>query len=70
MEWYQLDLRYERLRRRHPAHERQLLASVAELGQQTPIIVIHPASRFIVVDGYKRVCALVRLGRDIVRSLQ
>jgi hypothetical protein len=31
-------LRYEGFRRRHPAHERQLRVSVAELGQQTPII--------------------------------
>lgn len=35
LEWHQPDLRYEALRRHHPAHERQLLASVAELGQQT-----------------------------------
>ena len=55
LEWHQLDLRYEGLRRRHPAHERHLLASVAELGQQTPIIVINPASPFVVIDGYKRV---------------
>src|SRR3954467_15490265 len=70
LEWHQLDLRYEGLRRRHPAHERHLLASVAELGQQTPIIVINPASPFVVIDGYKRVRALKRLGRDTVRSMQ
>jgi ParB-like chromosome segregation protein Spo0J len=44
LEWHQLDLRYEGLRRRHPAQERQLVASVAELGQQTPIIVISQTS--------------------------
>jgi ParB family chromosome partitioning protein len=70
LEWHQLDLRYEGLRRRHPAQERQLLASVAELGQQTPIIVISQPSPFVVIDGYKRVRALKRLGQDTVRSMQ
>jgi ParB family chromosome partitioning protein len=70
LEWQQLDLRYEELRRRHPAQERQLLASMAELGQQTPIIVISQTSPFVVIDGYKRVRALKRLGRDTVRSMQ
>jgi ParB/RepB/Spo0J family partition protein len=70
LEWHQLDLRYEGLRRRHPAQERQLLASVAELGQQTPVIVIGQASPFVLIDGYKRVRALKRLGRDTVRSMQ
>src|ERR1700744_5800799 len=70
LEWHQLDLRYEGLRRHHPGQERQLLSSMAELGQQTPIIVIHPESLFVVIDGYKRVRALKRLGRDTVRSMQ
>ena len=70
LEWHQLDLRYEGLRRRHPAQERQLLSSVAELGQQTPIIVISQTSPFVVIDGYKRIRALKRLGQDTVRSMQ
>jgi ParB family transcriptional regulator, chromosome partitioning protein len=70
LEWHQLDLRYEGLRRHHPVQERQLVASVAELGQQTPIIVISQTSPFVVIDGYKRVRALKRLGRDTVRSMQ
>jgi ParB-like chromosome segregation protein Spo0J len=41
-----------------------------ELGQQTPIIVVSPASPFVVIDGYKRVRVLKRLGRDTVRSMQ
>jgi len=68
LEWHQLDLRYEGLRRRHPAQERQLLSSMAELGQQTPIIVVSHITAFVVIDGYKRVRALKRLGRDTVRS--
>ena len=70
LEWNQLELRYERLRRRHPAQERQLLSSMAELGQQIPIIVVSHRTAFVVIDGYKRVRALKRLGRDTVRSMQ
>jgi len=47
-----------------------LLSSVAELGQQTPIIVVSQTSPFVVIDGYKRVRVLKRLGRDAVRSMQ
>jgi ParB family transcriptional regulator, chromosome partitioning protein len=68
LEWHQLRLRYEGLRRRHPAQERQLLASLAEIGQHSPIVVVSEASEFVVIDGYKRVRALQRLGRDTVRG--
>lgn len=68
LELHQLELRYERLRKHHPAHERQLLASLAEIGQQLPIVVVHQATRYIVIDGYKRVRALRRLSRDTVRG--
>ena len=40
LEFHQLDLRYERLRVRQPARERRLLASLAEAGQQMPIVVV------------------------------
>ena len=68
LELHQLELRYESLRKRHPVQERQLLASLAEIGQQLPIVVIAEAARFVVIDGYKRVRALRRLARDTVRG--
>jgi ParB-like chromosome segregation protein Spo0J len=68
LELHQLELRYEGLRKRHPPQERQLLASLAEVGQQLPIVVVNEAARFIVIDGYKRVRALKRLARDTVRG--
>ncbi|MCC6801232.1 MAG: ParB N-terminal domain-containing protein [Anaerolineae bacterium] len=68
LELHQLELRYESLRKRHPAQERQLLASLAEVGQQLPIVVIGEAARFVVIDGYKRVRALKRLARDTIRG--
>ena len=70
LELHQLELRYERLRRRDPRRERQLLSSLAESGQLLPIVVLgaDDAGRHVVVDGYKRVRALGLLRRDTVRA--
>ena len=38
--------------------QRQLLASLVESGQQTPIVVVaaaDQADRYVVIDGYKRI---------------
>jgi ParB family transcriptional regulator, chromosome partitioning protein len=68
LEFHQLELRYERLKVVRPEHERRMLASLAEVGQQVPILVVAEAveGRFVVIDGYKRIRALRRLGRDTV----
>lgn len=70
LELHQLDLRYEELRGRSPARERRLLSSLAEVGQQVPIVVVSPTSseRHVVIDGYKRVRLLRRLGQDTVQA--
>jgi ParB family chromosome partitioning protein len=69
LEFHQLDRRLESLRVRHPARQRRLLASLAETGQQTPIIVIENAGRYLVIDGHKRIAALEQLGRDTVDAV-
>lgn len=66
----QLDRRYETLRTRSATRERRLLASLAEIGQQMPIIVVRDDTRPVVVDGYKRVRALARLGHDTVHAIE
>lgn len=68
LELHQLELRYARLRKRQPRQERALLGSLAERGQQLPIVVVTEAQRFVVIDGYKRVRALKRLAQDTVRG--
>jgi len=72
LELHQLALRYEGLRKRHLIQERALLASLAEIGQQSPIVVVsEPAGTlepFVLIDGYKRVRALKRLAHDTVQS--
>lgn len=68
VELHQLDLRYEKLRAHKPAAERRLLASLADVGQQVPVVVVaaDEPDRFVLVDGYKRVRALRRLPKDSV----
>jgi len=71
-EFHQLERRWEHLRVRHPGRQRRLLASLAESGQQTPIVVVAaegPADRYVVIDGYKRIAALEQLGRDTVEAV-
>ena len=72
LEFHQLDRRWEHLRVRHPARQRRLLASLAESGQQTPIVVVaaeDQTDRYVVIDGYKRLAALEQLGRDTVEAV-
>ena len=72
LEFHQLDRRWEHLRVRHPARQRRLLASLAECGQQTPIVVVAAEGqpdRYVVIDGYKRIAALEQLGRDTVEAV-
>jgi len=46
-----------------------LIASIAEVGQQVPVIAIAEGERLVLIDGYLRVEALHRLGRDTVRAI-
>src|SRR6516165_9220255 len=72
LELHQLERRWEHLRVRHPGRQRRLLASLAECGQQTPIVVVAAegrADRYVVIDGYKRIAALEQLGRDTVEAV-
>jgi ParB family transcriptional regulator, chromosome partitioning protein len=45
LEFHQLDRRWEHLRVRHPGRQRRLIASLAESGQQMPIVVIAVAGQ-------------------------
>jgi len=72
LEFHQLDRRFEHLRVHDPGRHRRLLASLADTGQQTPIVVVALAGtpdRYLVIDGYKRLAALKQLGRDTVTAV-
>ena len=65
-----LDMRYTGLRARRPVLEKRLVASLGEAGQQSPVVVV-PAGevgRYVVIDGHKRVRALIKLRADVVRA--
>jgi ParB family chromosome partitioning protein len=66
----QLQLRYEKLRRRNARKERQLVASLADKGQLMPVVVVRASegSTYVLVDGYKRVRALKSMREDLVRA--
>lgn len=75
LEFHQLDRRHEQLRGRRRELERRVLASLAESGQQTPIVVVPlkqgeegEPDRYLVIDGFKRIRALEQLGRDTVEA--
>jgi ParB/RepB/Spo0J family partition protein len=71
LEFHQLDRRWARLRVHEPHRQRRLLASLADNGQQTPIVVVvsqDNSQRYLVIDGYKRIAALEQLGRDTVEA--
>jgi ParB/RepB/Spo0J family partition protein len=72
LEFHQLDRRWEHLRVRRAERQRRLLASLAAVGQQMPIVVVAEANqpeRYLVIDGYRRIAALQQLGRDTVEAV-
>ena len=72
LEFHQLERRWEHLRVRDPQRQRRLLASLADGGQQVPIVVVAAegcTDRYVVIDGYKRITALEQLGRDTVEAV-
>lgn len=69
LEFHELDCRYEALRVRQPERERRLLASLADHGQQMPIVVVRGSTTYVVVDGHKRVRCLKRLHHDSVAGV-
>jgi len=72
LEFHQLERRWEHLRVRDRQRQRRLLASLADGGQQVPIVVVAAegqADRYVVIDGYKRIAALEQLGRDTVDAV-
>jgi ParB/RepB/Spo0J family partition protein len=69
LELGELDLRYASLRISDRARAQRLVASLCEVGQQTPVLVVRgEGDRFVLIDGYARVDALRRLAHDVVEA--
>ena len=70
LEFHQIDLPYEHLRRHDPQAERQMLASLAADGQKVPVVVLALGQeRYALLDGYKRYRSLHRLKRDSLQAV-
>jgi ParB family chromosome partitioning protein len=72
VEFHQLELTYQATRAGDPKRRAQLMASLCEHGQQSPVVVIEPKDqpgRFVLIDGYQRVRALQKLGHDTVAAV-
>jgi hypothetical protein len=63
---HRLELRHRDLRIVEAERRRRLIGSIAEIGQQVPVVVIAEGDRVVLIDGYVRVDALARLQRDTV----
>lgn len=70
IELHDIEPRYEHLRVVRPGQLERLVASLARVGQQEPVLVVprDAAAGYVLVDGYKRFAALTELGRDVVRA--
>lgn len=66
---HQLELRHHDLRIHDAEQRRRLIGSIAELGQQVPVIAIREHERLVLIDGYLRVEALKKLGHDTVTAI-
>ncbi len=65
----ELTLRYAGLRITDPGRQARLEASLAREGQHSPVLVVEDeADGLVLVDGYRRIKALRRLGHDLVES--
>ena len=74
LEFHQLRMRYSDLRISLPGYEARLTASLVAEGQLHPVLVVSGAgseepSEYVLIDGYRRVKALARLGRDTVEGV-
>jgi ParB/RepB/Spo0J family partition protein len=62
-----LVLKYAALRVLDPARVARLVAALSREDQQAPVLVVGDG---VLVDGYHRVAALQRLGRDLVKAMR
>lgn len=71
LELHQVELTYERLRVMGSGWQARLLSSLSEHGQREPVLVVPGAAadRYVLIDGYRRVAAMKRLGLDVVEAV-
>jgi ParB/RepB/Spo0J family partition protein len=70
IEHHCLQMPYAHLRVDHPKSLAKLMVSMEHYGQLVPVIVVtaSPPHQWVLIDGYQRVNALKRLGKDTVEA--
>lgn len=71
LEMHTLERHFAVFRLQEPSAIRQLYLSIAQMGQQLPVVVVPEkaqTNRWLLIDGYRRVQALVQCGRDTVEA--
>lgn len=66
---HRLDLAYADLRVVERRAVARLAAVLADEGQRQPVLVVPRGDRFVLIDGYCRVAAVRKLGRDTVLAM-
>jgi ParB family chromosome partitioning protein len=61
---------YADLRVADPSADGRLAASLAEHGQKSPVLVVGRGAGWVLIDGYRRVRLLTKLGIDTVECLE
>lgn len=71
LELHQIELKYEGLRILDQRVQARLVASMTEHGQRSSVVVVRAeiADRYVLIDGYRRVAALRRLGVDTAAAV-
>lgn len=72
IEWHQIEMKYQRLHIVDVQFQARVMSSLAADGQHRPVLVVESrqvTSRYVLIDGYVRVTALRRLGRDTVEAM-
>jgi ParB/RepB/Spo0J family partition protein len=69
VEFHCVEMRYKQLRASRRGHLNRLVESIEQSGQLMPVVLVPKADQqWILIDGYLRVQALKRLGKDLVQS--
>ena len=70
LELHKIELKYSHLRTSESRPKARLTASLAEFGQQNPVLVVPaPDKQYVLIDGYGRVSAIESLSKDTVKAL-
>jgi ParB family chromosome partitioning protein len=66
VERHQLLTRFASLRVADPRRQQKLTGSIERQGQLMPVVAVPADDRWVLIDGYRRLAALRRLGQDLI----